>query len=170
MIMDTLAGIAFSYEAPLKDYMYENPKKKDEPIINKYMYQEILFTGLYSSLLCILFLKLPFFKEIIRTGENYKYLLTAYFSLFIFIGIFNAFNARTERINIFSHLKDNKVFVIIFSLIFLVQVYLIYFGGELFRTYGINVVEFITVLLLALTVLPFDMLRKYITKYKKIKF
>ena len=113
---------------------------------------------------------MPFFKEIIRTGENYKYLLTAYFSLFIFIGIFNAFNARTERINIFSHLKDNKVFVIIFSLIFLVQVYLIYFGGELFRTYGINVIEFITVLLLALTVLPFDMLRKYITKYKKIKF
>lgn len=56
MIMDTLAGIAFSYEPALKSYMNERPKKKEEPIINKYMYGEILFTGIYSSILCIIFL------------------------------------------------------------------------------------------------------------------
>ncbi len=169
MIMDTFAGVAFSYEPPLKEYMYENPKKKNEPIINKYMYQEILITGLYSSLLCILFLKLPIFKQLIRPDSNFKYLLTAYFALFIFIGIFNAFNARTERINILSHLKDNKIFIIIFSIIFLIQIYLIYFGGNLFRTYGINFYEFMIVLFLAFSVIPFDILRKYFTKYKKIK-
>ena len=57
MIMDTLAGIAFSYEAPLDEYMEESPKKKDENIVNRYMFDEIIFTGTYSSLLCVFFLK-----------------------------------------------------------------------------------------------------------------
>jgi magnesium-transporting ATPase (P-type) len=38
MIMDTLAGLAFSYEAPIIDYMRERPIKKEESILNKYMY------------------------------------------------------------------------------------------------------------------------------------
>ena len=33
--MDTLAGIAFAYEPPLKEYMYEKPKNKNEQIILK---------------------------------------------------------------------------------------------------------------------------------------
>ena len=52
MVMDTFAGLAFSFEPPLKEYMDEYPKKKDESIINKYMWHEIIFTGTYSSLLC----------------------------------------------------------------------------------------------------------------------
>ena len=77
------------------------------------MIGEVLFTGLYSAIICILFLKLPIVREFIRTGENYKYLMTAYFALFIFIGVFNAFNARSERINILANLKKNKVFIVI---------------------------------------------------------
>ena len=60
MVMDTLAGLAFSFEVPLKEYMLEKPKKKDESIINNYMFNEILITGIYSCILCIVFLKLPF--------------------------------------------------------------------------------------------------------------
>ena len=75
MIMDTFAGVAFSFEAPLIEYMEEPPKKKDTPIMNKYMYSEIIWTGVYCALLCILFLKLPIFKTLIRTGENSKYLM-----------------------------------------------------------------------------------------------
>ena len=60
MVMDTLAGIAFSYEAPLSEYMEENPKDRYEPILNSYMIHEIVFIGIYSSLLCIFFLKSPY--------------------------------------------------------------------------------------------------------------
>ena len=35
MVMDTLAGLAFSFEPPLIEYMEEKPKKKNESIINK---------------------------------------------------------------------------------------------------------------------------------------
>ncbi|MBE6154277.1 MAG: calcium-translocating P-type ATPase, PMCA-type [Firmicutes bacterium] len=169
MIMDTFAGLAFSFEPALKSYMHEPPKRKDEPIINSYMIGEVLFTGLYSAILCILFLKLPIVKEFIREGENSKYLMTAYFALFIFIGVFNSFNARSERINILANLKKNKVFIFIIIFILTVQVYLIYHGGDLFRTYGLTAKEFFIVLVLALTVFPVDFLRKIYLRKKHLK-
>ena len=166
MIMDTFAALAFSYETPILDYMNEPPKKKEEPILNRYMLGEILITGTYSALLCILFLKLPIIKSVIRVGENNKYLMTAYFALFIFIGIFNSFNARSTRLNILANIKKNKVFLGMITFIFLTQIYLIYHGGDLFRTYGLTAREFIIVLLLAISVIPFDFIRKIITKKK----
>ena len=169
MIMDTFSGLAFSFEPALKSYMYEPPKPKSEPIINSYMIGEVLFTGLYSAILCILFLKLPIVKEFIRVGEDYKYLMTAYFALFIFIGIFNAFNARSERINILANLSKNKVFIAIILFIISVQIYLIYHGGDLFRTYGLKANEFFIVLLLAATVFPIDFLRKIFLRRHHLK-
>ncbi len=168
MIMDTFSGIAFSYEPPLEEYMMEPPKKKNTPIINRYMYSEIIWTGLYCALVCILFLKLPFVRNFIRVGPNNEYLMTAYFAMFIFMGIFNAFNARTSRINVFANLKKNKVFVGIFAFIFLAQIYIIYNGGDIFRTFGLELNELILSFVLALTVFPVDWLRKYILKKKHI--
>ena len=164
MIMDTFAALAFSFEPPLLDYMNEPPKKKSEKIINNYMYSEILFTGIYSAILCLLFLKLPIFKDIVRTGENFKYLMTAYFALFIFIDIFNAFNARTERLNLFANLSKNKIFIGIIIFIAVVQIFLIYHGGDLFRTYGLSLFEFTLVFFLAATVVPVDWFRKYMIR------
>ena len=101
--------------------MEEFPKKKDEKIINTYMRDEIIFTGAYSSLLCILFLKLRVISHIFRDSSNNAYLMSAFFGLFIFMGIFNAFNARTTRMNLLSNLNKNKVFIGLFSLIALMQ-------------------------------------------------
>ncbi len=158
MIMDTFAGLAYSYEAPLKRYMKEKPIKKDENVLNKYMYKTIIFIGLYSTLLLALFLKLDVFKLFIRSET--KYYMTAFFSLFIFLSIFNAFNARTTRVNIFSGILKNKVFLVIIGGIFLAQIYLIYFGGNLFRTYGLLPKEFAFILLLGFSVIPIDMIKK----------
>lgn len=168
MIMDTLAGVAFSFEPPLKDYMYEKPKKKNEAIINKYMYSQILFTGIYSAVLCILFLKLPIFKQFIRIDDQMKYFMTTYFALFIFIDVFNAFNARTERLNIFAYISQNKIFLIIILFIVVVQINLVYFGGDLFRTYGLTAQELLIAIILAFTVIPVDFIRKVFLRKKHL--
>lgn len=166
MIMDTLAGIAFAYEPPLKEYMKEKPKKKDENIINRYMLDEIIFTGLYSSLLCIFFLRSPLIHGLYRIDITNKYLMTAFFGLFIFIGIFNCFNARTERLNLIANLHKNQAFVFIIGFIVIVQLLLIYFGGDLFRTFGLTFKELIIMIVLASTVIPVDWLRKIYLKKK----
>ncbi len=170
MVMDTLAGLAFSFEPPLEEYMNEYPKKKDESIMNKYMINEIMYTGIYSSLICILFLKLPFIKDLYRQDINDKYLYTAFFGLFIFIDIFNSLNARTHRLNLFANIMKNKVFILIMAFIVIVQVFLIYYGGNLFRTSGLTLFEFEIMILLSFTVIPFDWIRKIILKKKGLKY
>lgn len=168
MVMDTLAGLAFSYEPPLLEYMEEFPKKKDEPILNKYMKNEIIFTGIFSSILCILFLKLPFINNLFRTSPSNLYLMTAFFGLFIFMGIFNCFNARTHRLNLFSNILKNKVFLIIIGFIVVVQILLLYFGGNLFRTTALTLKEFIIMIMISFSVIPIDFLRKIILRKKSI--
>lgn len=167
MVMDTFAGLAFSFEPPLKEYMNEYSKKKDEAIINKYMLNQIFFTGIFSSLMCILFLKLPFINNLYRSDT---YLYTAFFGLFIFIDIFNCFNARTHRLNILGNILKNKVFILIILFIVIVQVLLIYFGGSVFRTSGLSLFEFEIMLLFSFTVIPFDFIRKLILKKKGLKY
>ena len=164
MVMDTLAGLAFSYEAPLKEYMKEKSKSKKEGIINGYMFNQILVMGLYSSLLCIIFLKNDYINSLFRKSVNNEYLLTAFFGLFIFIGIFNSFNARTHRLNIFANILKNKVFLLVIAFILCMQIYLIYYGGSLFRTSGLTSKEFLIMFILALTVIPVDFIRKTILK------
>lgn len=160
MVMDTLAGLAFSGEIPLLEYMNEPPKRRDTPIINAYMWNQILVTGIYTAALCIVFLKLPIFGEMFRGAEGKQYLMTAFFSLFIFTSIFNSFNARTYRLNLLSYIWGNKAFMFILSFIFIVQLILIYFGGTVFRTSGLSFMELQIVILLAFTVVPVDIARK----------
>lgn len=168
MVMDTLAGLAFSYEPPMEEYMNEPPKRRDEEIINKYMLHEILITGIFSTILCIVFLKSSFIKSIYRYSIDNKYLLTAFFGMFIFISIFNSFNARTVRLNILSNIFNNKVFISIIIFIMLVQVGMIYYGGTIFRTSGLTLKEFIFMILFSILVIPFDILRKLILRKKGI--
>ena len=166
MVMDTLAGIAFSYEAPLLEYMEEKPKDRYEPILNNYMIHEIVFIGIYSSLLCIFFLKSPYIHSFFRTDINDKYFLTAFFGLFIFISIFNSFNARTSRLNIFANLFKNRMFMLVILFIVIVQFILIYYGGELFRTVGLSFKEIEIMLFCAFSVIPVELFRKICLKRK----
>ena len=85
MIMDSLAALAFSYEAPLVSYMKEKPKRKDENILNKYMISEIVFTGIYSSILCLWFLKSDFVYNMIRVSEDNRYLMTAFWIIYFHV-------------------------------------------------------------------------------------
>ena len=138
MIMDTLSGFAFSYEPALPEYMKELPKKKNEDIINGYMANQIITTGLVSSVICIIFLKSRIINQIF--GDD---LLTAFFGLIIFISIFNSFAARTHRLNILANIIKNKVFIGVITFVIGMQIYLIYYGGSLFRTNGLTIREFI---------------------------
>ncbi len=164
MVMDTLAGLAFAYEPALNEYMDEPPKKKKEPILNKYMINQIILNGLYSFFTCICFLNSAFIKKIYSYNLTDRYLYTSFFGLFIFLAIFNAFNSRTYRINILSNILKNKVFLLIIMLIAVIQIILIYYGGTLFRTTGLTTIEFEIMLIISFTIIPFDIIRKSILK------
>lgn len=169
IIMDTLAGLAFSGEPALKEYMKERPKRKTEPVLNRQMAQQILWMGLYTMGLCLCFLWLPYFRQVFSFRQDPIHFLTAFYALFIFSGVFNSFNARTERLNPFANIRKNLLFILIMLVVSIVQLIMIYYGGRVFRTAGLTWEQLRMILLMAFTVIPAEQLRKWIIRAKKRK-
>lgn len=163
IIMDTLGGLAFAGEAPMKYYMKEKPKKREEPIVTPSMVWQILANGGFTLVLLATFLTHPFFRGIYPSVGKH---LTAFYVLFIFSGIFNCLAARSERLWIFNGILKNKLFMLIMGLISLIQLVIVYFGGSLFRSTPLLPSELVTAILVGLTVLVFDSVRRIMIRLK----
>ena len=164
IIMDTLGGLAFAGEAPLEYYMKEKPKRRDEPIIDKATLSHIVLNGAFTLALLVCFLRLDFFDVIYNDGKGK--LLGAFYALFIFSGLFNFLSARSERIRILSNIGKNKPFVFILLFIAAIQIVIIYFGGELFRSVPLSIKELFLIIETAFSVLIFDIIRRLFVKFK----
>ena len=162
LMIDSLAAIAFGGEPALNKFMKEKPRKRDEAIIDNEMWSGIIADGLYICLLSLLFFTLPSIKNVFRADINDIYFYTGYFTFFIFISVFNAFNARCDGLDLLENLSLNKQFITVMSGISAVQIIMTYYGGSLLRTAGLNTYEWCVVLLLAATIFPIEFIRKYI--------
>ena len=164
IIMDTLGGLAFAGEPSLEYYMKEVPKRRNEPILSRAMLHQIAYTGAYTLLLCVVFLTSDRIKSAFR-GESQH--ICAFYALFIFAGIFNCFGARCERVNLLSNISKNKPFVFIMLFISTIQIAMIYCGGSIFRTTPLSFAELSTAILIAASVIPFEIIRRIFYKLRK---
>ncbi len=160
LVMDTLAALAFGGEPALKRYMKEKPKSRSESIVSKSMWQSILFNGIFVAASSVLFLKSDYIRSLFRSSEGDMVFLTAFFCLFIFLNVFNMFNARTDKANIFDNIKQNPGFLRVVLLITVVQVVLVYVGGKVLRTVGLTINEWAVIIGLSILIIPLNMLRK----------
>ena len=166
IIMDTLGGLAFAGEPPLDYYMQEKPKSRDEQILSGEMLHQIFITGAYTLILSLIFLSSGTIRQIYGGVEPTAKLYTAFYALFIFLGIFNCLLARSSRLWLMSNISKNKPFVFILMLISVIQIFMIYFGGSLFRCVPLLPKELSFVILLSMTVVPFEMIRRLLYKLK----
>jgi magnesium-transporting ATPase (P-type) len=95
--------------------------------------------------------------------------LTAFYALFIFSGVFNSFNARTERLSPLANLRKNPLFLLIMLAVSIVQLIMIYFGGRVFRTAGLTAAQLQMIVFMAFSVIPADLFRKILWRIKKRK-
>jgi len=158
-VMDTLAGLAFGGERPRSEYMREAPKCRTEGIINRYMWWQIILTGTFTAVVSLWFITSPFMQNL-RADRGPAYALTTFFAFFMLINIINSFNARTHSLNPFNKIGLNRPFIFIMGAVTIIQITLIYIGGSIFRTTPLDFTHLILVALLALSVVPFDALRK----------
>ena len=165
IIMDTLGGLAFAGEPPLPICMKEPPKRRDEPILNGYMINQIVLLGGFTVGLSLSFLTHPFFTSHFRGATDRIYLLTAFFAFFIFAGVFNCFNARSDRLQLLAGLSRNKPFLLIMPAILIIQIVFVYLGGDVLRTVPLQKEELLTAFGAALLVFPADALRKLLWKW-----
>ncbi len=164
LVMDTLAAIAFGGEGALSRYMLERPRPRDEEIIDRKMWSAIAVGSLFvASVSLFMFISQDMYCAF-RASADDTVFYTGYFSYFVFSCIFNAFNARTEEIDLTEHISLNKPFIFIILLICVVQILMTYFGGAFIGTSGLDLKEWSIVLSMAILIVPVDILRKLITK------
>lgn len=164
LIMDGLGALALGAEPALRTYMQERPKSRTENIISRSMMGQILGAGAYITAMSLIFLQHPFFTELFDSIGHYlsDTHLTAYFSLFVLIAVFNGFNIRSNSLNLFVHLEENPGFVKVMGSIMAVQVVLTFVGGKMFSCTPLTIEQWGIILVLAFTIIPVDLLRKYI--------
>lgn len=169
LVMDGLGAIMLGNEPAMDKYMKEKPRKRDESIISKSMMAQILVMAAWLIIVSFAFLKLPLFDQFFHTEEQK---LTAYFALFIWSALCNGFNVRDDGFGILDRLDQNPGFLKVFAIILLVQAAIINSGllpyvdviGKMFSCVPFGVSGWIVVAVLALTMIPIDLVRKAVTK------
>lgn len=167
LVMDGLGAIMLGNEPALAKYMDEKPRRRDESIVSKKMMTQIVIMGAWLTVISFLYLKLPFFAGLFETKEQH---LTGYFVLFIVSALFNGFNVRDDGFAIFKGLQENTGFLKVFFTIILVQALIVNAAlvpfaaftwiGNMFSCVPFGINGWIAVVLLAVTMIPVDMVRK----------
>lgn len=171
LVMDGLGAIMLGNEPALKKYMDEKPRRRDESIVSKKMMAQILTMGAWLTAISFLYLKLPFFRGLFETEEQH---LTGYFVLFIVSALFNGFNVRDDRFGIFKGLNENTGFLKVFFTIILVQALIVNAAlvpftaftwiGNMFSCVPFGITGWAAVILLSMTMIPVDLLRKAVVR------
>lgn len=139
LIMDTLAALALSTTSN-DGVMSEQPRNPKAFIIDRYMTIDILSKGLVYIVILLACLN--------------RISLTEFFCTFVLLQWWNMFSCRhIGKGNIFKGLLENKLFIIVSLIILVGQYFITEFGGEVFRTESIGIVNFLK--LLGLTSIPF---------------
>ena len=139
LIMDTFAAMALASIAPSMDVMNEKPRKRTDFIISPVMRNNIFGVG--AGFLIVLMGLLAFFKNM--PGGMDVHHLTVFFTIFVMLQFWNLFNASVFGTN-HSIFKDagHAMGMLGVALIILVgQFIIVTFGGKVFRTEPLPVLE-----------------------------
>ena len=144
LIMDTFAAMALASIAPSMDVMNEKPRKRTDFIITPAMRKNIFGVGL--AFLIILMGMLSVFNNM--PGGMDVHHLTIFFTIFVMLQFWNLFNASVFGTN-HSIFKDagHAMGMLGVALIILVgQLIIVTFGGKVFRTEPLSVMEWIYII------------------------
>ena len=160
IIMDSLNSLSFGGEPPKEEYMNEEPIMKGSGLFIRGAKGRIAL----SSIVFIALFGVITFGLIGNMFATKLSAMTARFALLCLMAIFNGFTIRTDSMNLFKGIKNNKLFVYIALGIFAMTVVLCNFVGNLVQTTPMDAKQWIVVLVTAFMVVPVDWIRKAICK------
>ena len=170
LIMDTLAAMAFGGEPILDRYMDDKPAKRTDNILTGYIKSAIGVSSIFITLGSILILEniggIATWVTPAGCTDVELYEKTFMFAFFIYSIIFNSLNTRSEKLNLFEHIGENKRFILVMGAIFVMQTVLIEIGGKVFNTYMLTPKALLVSMVLAVLIIPVDMIRKIIVNNK----
>ncbi len=163
LIMDTFAALALASEPSYKEVMKNKPRGINDFIISKGMMRDIFGVGIIF--LAILLGLLVWMN---RDGNVSVYELSAFFTIFVMMQFWNMFNARTLGSNnsAFHKIGQNRHFIAIAALIFVLQIVIIQFGGGFFRTEPLSLQHWVMIVVSTSFVLWAGEIKRLVARYK----
>lgn len=164
LIMDTLAAMAFGGEPILDRYMNDKPVKRTDNILTGYIKSAIGTSSVFITLGSILILEdiggITSYVMPASCTDPLLYEKTFMFAFFIYSVIFNSFNTRSDRFNLFEHIGENKNFILVMGSIFVLQTVIIQIGGQVFNTTMLSTRALLVSMALGFLIIPVDLVRK----------
>lgn len=169
LIMDTFAALSLASLPPSAEVMNHKPRKQSDFIINRSMVWFIFGVG--SIFVLFLFGLMQYLKQhqieslmqfsVIdyarsffdfhynKTDEISLYDHTIFFTIFVFLQFWNLFNAKSFQSghSAFWKIKESKVFFGTLFMIFVGQILIVEFGGQMFSVYlgGLKLIDWICI-------------------------
>jgi Ca2+-transporting ATPase len=142
LIMDTFAAMALASLPPSERVMNDPPRRRDAFIISTAMKRAILGVG---GVFFLALWGLLYYME--RDGLT-PYELSQFFTVFVFLQFWNLFNARAFLTGRSAfHFRHCSEFGAIVALIFIGQVLIVTFGGELFGVVLLRLADWVKIIL-----------------------
>ena len=164
LIMDTLAAMALGGEPILDRYMNDKPVKRTDNILTGYIKSAIGTSSVFITLGSILILEdiggITSYVMPASCTDPLLYEKTFMFAFFIYSVIFNSFNTRSDRFNLFEHIGENKNFILVMGSIFVLQTVIIQIGGQVFNTTMLSARALLVSMALGFLIIPVDLVRK----------
>jgi len=136
LIMDSLASLALASEPPSKSQMTRPPVNASASIITEQMWYNMLGQATYQVVVVVVILNerdsLPNCGD--GTGPGTRH-YTIIFNTFVLMQLFNEYNSRMlhGEFNILTGLLQNRMFLGISAITFVLQVLMAQFGGKVFK-------------------------------------
>ena len=151
IIMDGPPALTLGLEPIRDDLMSRKPTARSESIISREMMVRIAVNGVFMCLVCMAQMKFNFL------GIGAEEVSTAVFTMFVLFQLFNALNCRElGDKSIFPNFFKNKLMLGAFVIAFALQSIITQFGGKVFGTVPLEVLDWLKVLGVSLSIIVLD--------------
>lgn len=145
LIMDTFAAMALASLPPSRKVMADKPRNPSDFILSKPILREIALVG--GLIFVVMFGFWTYFMYNGAENGIVRHELTLFFTAFVMAQFWNLFNAKAlcSTHSAFRRLWTDSGLLLVLALILVGQWLIVEFGGEMFRTDGMSLVEWIAV-------------------------
>lgn len=166
LIMDTFAAAALASLPPSRSVMNDKPRSKKDFIITSEMKKSI---GTMAAFQLLILIGLLYFLEVHKPFE-FVYGMTIFFTTFVMLQFWNIFNAKafmTGAESAFRHLSLKSGFMLVAFIILVGQIFIVTFGGKMFRVVPLSLKHWLMILALTSVVLIAGEVNRFFKRRKK---
>ena len=154
LIMDTLAAMALSSLPPSEKVMDELPRKQTDSIITRKIISSI---GLIAAVELVYLIGYIVYSEI--NNDISLNNLTVFFTVFVMLQLWNLLNAKTlnSQMSPVSRLRECRGLGLVMLIVIVGQWLIVQFGGGMFRTVPISLIEWGVIILATAPIVLFSL-------------